>query len=65
MDGAVGEPTSTVPNAAELSMMTAPKGVVPPTGAANVILPPLLTPNVGTVEMVIVKAPLPFRILSK
>ena len=65
MDGADGEPTSTVPNASELSMMTAPKAVVPPTGAANRMSPPFLLPPAGAVEMVIVKAPLPFRVLLK
>ena len=65
MDGADPDPTSTVPNAEELLIVTVPKGVVPPTGAANRMSPPFLTPPVGAVEMVIVKAPLPFRVLLK
>jgi hypothetical protein len=55
----------TVPNAAELSIVTAPRGVVSPTASLNVILPPLYDPKVGIVEIVIVKSPPPFRVLLK
>jgi hypothetical protein len=54
-----------VPNAEKLLIVTVPNGVVPPTGAANKISPPFLIPPAGAVEMVIVKAPLPFRVLLK
>ena len=58
VDVADPEPTSTVPNGEELLMMTAPKGVVPPTGAENRISPRVL-------EMVMVKSPPPFKVLLK
>ena len=58
VDEANPEPNWTVPNAAELSIVTAPRGVVPPTGAANRTSPRAL-------EMVMVKSPPPFRVLLK
>jgi hypothetical protein len=65
VDVADPDPTWTVPNAEELLIITVPKGVVPPTAAAKLILPPLYNPKVGIVEIVIVKAPLPFKVLLK